>query len=111
LQLILLAENSKDNDISSSGAVGRYQIKQVVVTDVNNEYHTNYKLEDMHNPEKARDVASKLLMLLAKRYPEKADDVGWLCRAYACGAVGANRYKGYWYLARAEKNNQQKGKV
>jgi len=107
LQLILLAENSLDTDRG-----GRYQITPICLRDVQNNYPElrKYTRADMADSNKGREVAKKYLRLVARRYPQNENNVEWLCRAYAVGAAGANRFEGYWYLARSEKN-KQKGKV
>ena len=102
LCLILSAENSKDSDVSSSGAVGRYQIKQCVVTDVNRIYHTAFTLKMMHQPEKAKAVAELFLKHQVKLGVRSSRT---LARIWSAGRKGAlQRHESHWYCRRAVVN-------
>ena len=103
LVLVLAAENSPDSAISSANARGSYQITSIVVYDVNLVYKTKYTHEAMHVRKTAREVAEKFIRLLQKRYPEHAEDVCWLVRAYGCGPKATERHDGYWYYERGKK--------
>lgn len=56
---------------TSCGCIGRYQVSQICVDEVNRKFGTSYVLSDMHDPEKAEDVLHKYLAHWGSHYENK----------------------------------------
>lgn len=76
---------------TSCGCIGRYQVSQICVDEVNQKFRTSYVLSDMHDPEKAEDVLRKYLAHWGSHYENKTGNAATdevLARIWNGGPTG-----------------------
>jgi hypothetical protein len=112
--LLFLAEvesNCNDNAVGKHGEVGRYQIRQCYLDDVNRIKKWNYTLDEMHNAENARNVVIAYLEYYGENYRKengKNQTIEVLARIHNGGPYGYRKNCTIVYWNKIKKAMEKK---
>lgn len=71
MAISIVESKNNDNAVGKHGEIGRYQIRQCYLDDANRFLKSNYTLQDMKNPDIAKQVVIAYLTHYGNHYQKK----------------------------------------